>query len=137
MAEKVSFELVSPERLLASQEVDMVVVPGAEGDFGVLKGHAPLISTVRPGVISVYETRSAVSERIFIAGGFAEVSPEGCTVLAEQAVPVTDLDRAAVEQEVKDLAEDVSDAKTPADKLAAEQGLAVAKAKLDAAIRWA
>ena len=136
MAEKVSFELVSPERLLASQQVDMVVVPGAEGDFGVLKGHAPLISTVRPGVINVYESRAAVSERIFVAGGFAEVSPERCTVLAEQAVPVTELDRAAVEREVKDAAEDVADAKTPADKAAADQALAVAKAKLDAVQRW-
>lgn len=136
MAEKVSFELVSPERLLASQQVDMVVVPGAEGDFGVLKGHAPLISTVRPGVINVYESRAAVSERIFVAGGFAEVSPERCTVLAERAVPVGELDRAAVEREVKDAAEDVADAKTPAAKAAADQALAVAKAKLDAVQRW-
>ena len=68
---KVEFELVSPERLLVAQPVDMVVVPGGDGDFGVLPGHAPLISTVRPGVIEIYEG-NAVSDRIFVAGGFAE-----------------------------------------------------------------
>jgi len=71
MADKVEFELVSPERLLLSRSVDMVVVPGAEGDFGVLRGHAPLISTLRLGVIDVHDA-GGVSDRIFVAGGFAE-----------------------------------------------------------------
>ena len=70
---KVEFELVSPARLLSSQSVDMVVVPGGDGDFGVLPGHAPLLSTVRPGVILVYQGRE-ITERIFVAGGFAEVT---------------------------------------------------------------
>src|SRR3546814_18203914 len=84
MAEgKVAFELVSPERLLLSEEVDMVVVPGEEGDFGVLVRHAPLISTLRPGVIKVHNGGS-VTEQIFVAGGFAEVTPSRCTVLAEE-----------------------------------------------------
>ena len=87
MADKTQFELVSPERLLRSDPVAMVVVPGAEGDFGVLPGHSLLISTVRPGVIDVYEDdRTTLSERIFISGGFAEVTPERCTVLADEAV---------------------------------------------------
>jgi ATP synthase, F1 epsilon subunit (delta in mitochondria) len=86
MAEQVQFELVSPERLLVSRPVEMVVVPGVEGDFGVLPGHAPLISEVRPGVIAVFEG-GKVEERIFVAGGFAEVTAERCTVLAEQALP--------------------------------------------------
>ena len=85
MAGTVEFELVSPERLLLSEQVAMVVVPGEEGNFGVLPGHAPLISTVRPGVIDVYASRAEVSSRIFIAGGFAEVTATSLSVLAEQA----------------------------------------------------
>ncbi|HVJ53945.1 MAG TPA: ATP synthase F1 subunit epsilon [Aliidongia sp.] len=98
MAGKVNFELVSPARILVSEAVDMVVIPGAEGDFGVLPNHAPLISSIRPGTIAVYEG-SAVVERIFIAGGFAEVTPDRCTVLADEAVNVTELDRGAAEAE--------------------------------------
>jgi F-type H+-transporting ATPase subunit epsilon len=100
MADKLQFELVSPEKLLLSEAVGMVVVPGAEGNFGVLPGHALLISTVRPGVIDVYEDRT-VSERIFVSGGFAEVTPERCTVLADEAVPLSSLDRAAIDAEAK------------------------------------
>jgi F-type H+-transporting ATPase subunit epsilon len=102
MADKVQFELVSPERLLVSRAVEMVVVPGSEGDFGVLPDHAPLISTVRPGVIEVYEG-GAVSDRIFVAGGFAEVTGERCTVLAEEATLVADIDRKAAEAELATL----------------------------------
>ena len=87
MADLVEFELVSPERLVISRPVEMVVVPGTEGDFGVLPGNAPLISEVRPGVIAVFDG-GQVKERIFVAGGFAEVTGERCTVLAEQAMPV-------------------------------------------------
>ena len=102
MAEKFQFELVSPERLLLSEPVDIVVVPGGDGNFGVLAGHSLLISTVRPGVIDVYEGQ-AVTQRIFVAGGFAEVTPERCTVLADEAVPVEDLEVAGVEMELRDL----------------------------------
>src|SRR3954454_18538012 len=106
MADKVEFELVSPEKLLVSQPVDMVVVPGSEGNFGVLAGHAPFISTVRPGVIDVFEGDRIV-DRIFVAGGFAEVTETRCTVLAEQATSLNDLDRGAAEQELKDSGEDL------------------------------
>lgn len=116
-ADKVEFELVSPERLLLSAQVDMVVVPGAEGDFGVLPRHSPLISTLRPGVIRVFEGRE-VKQRIFVAGGFAEVTPERCTVLAEEAVPVGEIDAAKVDQQIKDLGEDMADAKTDEEKAA-------------------
>jgi F-type H+-transporting ATPase subunit epsilon len=102
MAEKFQFELVSPERLLLSEPVDMVVVPGGDGNFGVLAGHSLLISTVRPGVIDVYEGQS-VTQRIFVAGGFAEVTPERCTVLADEAVPVEQLDAAVSEAQIRDL----------------------------------
>ena len=96
----VQFELVTPERLLVSRDVDMVVVPGTEGNFGVLPGHAPLISTIRPGTIDIYEGRT-ITERIFVVGGIAEVTPERCTVLADEAVAPDSLDRAALEAELQ------------------------------------
>ena len=129
MAEKVAFELVSPERLLMSEDSEMVVVPGADGNFGVLSGHAPMISTVRPGVIDVYTKRPQVAHRVFVAGGFAEVTPDRCTVLAEEAIAVGELDRAAVEQEISDLADDLAEAKTEAERASVEKALVVAQAK--------
>ena len=130
--EKLAFELVSPERLLLSEQVDMVVVPGAEGDFGVLVKHTPMISAVRPGVIAVHDG-GAVKERIFVAGGFAEVTPARCTVLAEQAMPVGDIDRGAAEQQLKDAREDLEDAKDEAARKTAEQAIAAAEAMIAAA----
>jgi F-type H+-transporting ATPase subunit epsilon len=133
MAEgKVEFELVSPEKLLLSERVDMVVVPGEEGNFGVLVQHAPLISAVRPGVIDVHNG-GKVTEQIFVAGGFAEVTPARCTVLAEQAVPIAEIDRSAAEQQLKDAQEDVADAKDDAERLAAEKQVIVAEAMIRAA----
>ncbi|MEM1399632.1 MAG: ATP synthase F1 subunit epsilon [Pseudomonadota bacterium] len=133
MAEKFDFQLVSPERVLFSAEVDMVVVPGVEGNFGVLKGHAPLLSTVRPGIIDVYEERKAVSSQIFVAGGFAEVTGSRCTVLAEEASPLSELDRAADEQLAKDLSEDLSAAADAVEKRAIEQKLTVVRERIKAA----
>src|ERR1700751_2241600 len=98
MADKVQFELVSPGKLLLSEGGDMVGVPGPDGNFGFLAGHSLLISTVRPGVIDVYEGNE-ISERIFVSGGFAEVTPERCTVLADEAMPLSALDSATVEAE--------------------------------------
>jgi F-type H+-transporting ATPase subunit epsilon len=99
MADRVQFELVSPERLILSEMVEMVVVPGTEGNFGVLPGHAPLISTIRPGMIEVYEGR-AVTQRIFVVGGIAEVIPERCTVLANEAMAPEMLDRGLLDAEL-------------------------------------
>ena len=99
MAERVQFELVTPERLLLSEMVEMVVVPGTEGNFGVLPGHAPLISSIRPGTIDVYEGQT-ITRRIFVVSGIAEVTPERCTVLADEAIPPEALDRAALDQEL-------------------------------------
>lgn len=84
MADKMSFSLVSPERKLAEEDADMVVIPGAEGDFGALPGHAPFLTTLRPGVVRVEVERSTTE--YVVTGGFAEVSPEGAAVLAEEAV---------------------------------------------------
>ncbi|MFQ5984096.1 MAG: F0F1 ATP synthase subunit epsilon [Alphaproteobacteria bacterium] len=127
MPEKVSFELVSPERLLFTAEVDMVVVPGSEGDFGVLPGHAPLISTLRPGVIDVWEDNK-VTKRLFVGEGFAEVTAERCTVLADEASPLEELDRAAVEKRVHEAESDLKDAETEAERVRAEQALGIARA---------
>jgi len=133
MPEPFDFQLVSPERVLFSAQVEMVVVPGVEGNFGVLKGHSPLLSTVRPGVIDVYEKRTAVSSRIFVAGGFAEVTNERCTVLAEEASPLSELDRAADEQLAKDLAEDLAAAGDAIEKRAIEQRLNIVQERIKAA----
>jgi len=122
--ERVEFELVTPERLVISRGVDMVVVPGAEGDFGVLPGHTPMVSTVRPGIVNVYEGREIV-ERLFVAGGFAEVTGARCTVLADRAVAVDELDRAATEQTLKDAREDLADAKTDDARREADKQIAV------------
>jgi len=130
MADTVEFELVSPERLLASEPVEMVVVPGTEGDFGVLPGHAPLISTLRPGVIVVYQGGKP-QEAIFVAGGFAEVTGERCTVLAEEAVKISEADRGAVESRIQE-ARTQLEAAPEAEKTAAQSRLAVAEALLDA-----
>ena len=127
----VAFELVSPQSLLISEDVEMVVVPGGDGDFGVLPNHSPLISTVRPGVIHIFAGGS-VKDRIFIAGGFAEVTPAGCTVLAEEALPVGDLDRAAIERDLADSNDDVRDASNDAERDAALRSVAIAEAKLSA-----
>src|SRR5215469_3149646 len=101
MPDRLEFELVAPEHLLISELVEMVVVPGTEGNFGVLPGHAPLISTIRPGIIDIYETRPTISDRIFVASGIAEVTSERCTVLAEEAMTPDSLDRAATEAELQ------------------------------------
>ena len=109
MAEKVQFELVSPERLVFSEAVDMVVVPGTEGDFGVLAGHAPVMAALRPGVVEVHD-EAGEPRRIFVARGFAEVTSERCTVLAEDSVPVSELDRAGLEQRLSGAREDLEGA---------------------------
>ena len=92
MANTVEFELVIPENLVFSSNVELVVGPGAVGDFGVLPGHAPFISSLRTGVISIYENDS-VNERIFVTGGFAEVTSERCTVLADEAIELSKVQR--------------------------------------------
>ena len=89
-ANKVTFELVTPTALAVSEDVDMVVVPGVDGDFGVLPGHSPVLTTVRPGVINMY-TNGAITKSLFVEGGFAEANPEGCTVLAEGATDVAEI----------------------------------------------
>ena len=87
---KVKFELVTPSALAVSENVDMVVIPGVEGDFGILPGHTPVLSTIRPGVINMY-IDDKISKSIFVEGGFAEANPESCTVLAEGVTDIADI----------------------------------------------
>ena len=133
---KVAFELVSPERLVVSLPVDMVVVPGGEGDFGVLPGHAPLIASVRPGVIEIYEGRE-VSDRIFVAGGFAEVTSERCTVLAESAVRVSDIDVGRAEKDLQTAQDALADAGDHGARADAERRVDVALGQIAAVRRSA
>ncbi|VTZ26151.1 ATP synthase epsilon chain [Methylocella tundrae] len=115
------FELVSPEKLMFSGEVQAVVVPGTEGQFTVLKDHAPLMSTLKPGVIDIEESRTN-KLRFFVRGGFADVSPAGLTILAEQAIPLDEVDAAKIASDIKDAEEDVADAKNDESRrLAAEK----------------
>ena len=100
MPDRLQFELVTPERLLLSEMVEMVVVPGTEGNFGVLPGHAPLISTIRPGMIEIYQGQT-VTRRIFIVSGIVEVTPERCTVLADEAMAPDEVDRDTIEAELQ------------------------------------
>ncbi|MEM9879149.1 MAG: ATP synthase F1 subunit epsilon, partial [Pseudomonadota bacterium] len=96
MTDLVTFDLVSPERLLRSSEVHMVVVPGVEGDFGVLAHHAPFMSTLRPGSVDVYDAAGAAPESLFVSGGFAEVAVNRLTILAEDAMPLGDVNASEV-----------------------------------------
>ena len=111
MADKIAFELVSPDRLLISEDVDMIVVPGTEGDFGVLLGHQPMISTVRPGILEV-QNSGGEDRRIFVNGGFAEITGDRCAVMTEEAVPVEDLKRGDLEQRIKDAEQGIQEARS-------------------------
>ncbi len=123
---KISFRLVMPERELLATEADMVVVPGSEGDFGVLPGHAPLISTVRPGVLEVYQGNK-VEQRFLVAGGFAEVTPERCTVLADEALLFEEVTPEQLAERERAAERDLMDAATDAEKAAAEKSLLVVR----------
>ncbi len=102
----------------------MVVVPGADGEFGALVRHTPMISTLRPGVVRVHEG-GKVTQTLFVAGGFVEVTPARCTVLADQALPVEELDRAAAQRRLQDAREDLADATSDEERAAAERQIAV------------
>ena len=129
----IQFELVSPEEKLVSEPVKMAVIPGEEGEFGVLAGHASLVASLRPGVVELYaEGQEAASQRIFIAGGFADVTGEQCTVLAEEAVNVDTLVQSEIEQQIADLNEDLERAQDDIEKARVEKRLVMAKAKLSA-----
>ena len=107
MADTTLFELVSPEKLVMSKDVSMVVVPGAEGLFGVLPRHTSMLSTLAPGVINVYDG-DGVTDSLFVVNGFAEVTEERCTVLAEEVIPVEDIDTEKYEKQIEVLKDEAS-----------------------------
>jgi F-type H+-transporting ATPase subunit epsilon len=133
---KIELELVTPERLLLSEPVDMAVIPGSEGDFGVLAGHSLLIATLRPGVIDVYQGERIVN-RLFVAGGFAEVTETRCTVLADEATALGEIDAAATQAEIERLRGELSEAENDEERATLTAQLAVAEARLAAAPRQA
>ncbi len=116
--ETYNFELVSPERKILSEPATMVVIPGEEGDFGVLPNHSDLMSSVRPGVVLIFLPGQAEPQKIFIAGGFADVTALNTTLLAEEAVNVNDLNQADIEQSVRNLNEDLAVATEETEKAA-------------------
>ncbi len=132
MADTLKLELVSPERLLVSEQVEMVLVPGTEGVFGVLPLHAPTLSTLKPGFVDIYKG-NVVVERYFVAGGFAEVSPAGCTILVDEALPQETLTQ-ALATERQTMAKALYDAAaTDEDRKQALKALEIADAMLSAA----
>jgi F-type H+-transporting ATPase subunit epsilon len=122
MADKITFDLVSPERLLLSDQADMVTVPGTDGYMGVMAGHAPVISTLRPGTIDVQGATQG-DVRYFIRGGFVEVSPGKITVLAEEALPMAEVDLSVLDQRIRDAEEDVAAAKSDSERARAAETL--------------
>ncbi|MTI44581.1 ATP synthase F1 subcomplex epsilon subunit [Roseibium hamelinense] len=131
MAELFQFELVSPERQLLSEQVVEVTVPGTDGEFGVLKNHSPFMSTIKPGILKVRKDSGAVDE-YFVRGGFADVAGSGLTVLAEQAVPVSEINSEMLNQQIRNAEEDVADAKDDDTKQKAEMHLSQLKDVADA-----
>jgi F-type H+-transporting ATPase subunit epsilon len=128
----INFELVSPEAKLVSEPVKMAVIPGEDGELGVGAGHSSFIVSLKPGVVQLFTNDNETPRRIFITGGFADITNENCTVLAEQAINVETIDRAAAEQDLKDLKEDLSIAQEEADKARITRKLDLAKARLQA-----
>jgi F-type H+-transporting ATPase subunit epsilon len=116
------FELVSPARLLFSGDVESVVLPGTEGEMTILPMHAPVLSTLRPGVVTIIKSGSE-TDRIFVRGGFAEVNAHGLTLLAETAIPMTELDAGAIAGQIKDAEEDVVDARDDESKRKAQENV--------------
>ena len=120
----ISFDLVSPENLIFNDEVGMVIVPGKDGDFGVLPGHSKIMSSLRPGRVMVYGEDKNLLKAFFVSGGFAEVNPEKCIVLAESVDEINELEKNLIEKEVQELQGQESDS--------SKEQLNIAKAKIDA-----
>ena len=129
----VNLEIVSPEKLLLSRPVDMVVIPASEGDMGVLEGHTPMIVMLRGGTIDLYE-EDRVTDRLFVNGGFAEVTPERCTVLANEAVPLAEVDKATGAKRLADAeaAYEAADKRDPAVEDEALDQVQAARAMVEA-----
>ena len=124
MADMLHFEIVSPERLLKDALAAMVVVPGADGDFAAMPAHAPMMSTLRPGVVEIYETEGGDADRLFVKGGLAQISPEGLTILAEEAIHLEDVNAEDLAQQIAGAEEALAGASDDVARSAAEKELA-------------
>ncbi len=124
MTDTLHYEIVSPERLLKDAEAAMIVVPGMEGDFAALPNHAPMMSTIRPGVVEIYETEGGNAERLFVKGGLAQISHSGLTILAEETLSLDDVDSADLDKKIADVREDIEDAKDDVERAGLEKELA-------------
>ena len=132
MADKLNFELVSPERMLADETCDMVVMPGEEGDLGILVEHAPIVTLLRPGVVALYQGDN-VEKRFFVSGGFAEVNPKGCILLTEEGVALADVSRDEAERRLDTARRDLADLTEEGPvKERAEKAVRIAEALVDA-----
>ena len=120
----ISFDLVSPENLIFNDEVGMIIVPGKDGDFGVLPGHSKVMSSLRPGRVMVYGEEKNLLKAFFVSGGFSEVNPEKCIVLAESVDEINELEKSTIEKEVQELERQESDS--------SKEQLSIAKAKIEA-----
>jgi len=116
------FDLVSPERLLVSESVESVIIPGSEGEMTVMANHAPVMTTIKPGVVTV-KPASGADQRFVVFGGFADILPSGCTLLAEEAIAVQDISRDDIARRMQEAREDIDDAKSDAEKTKAQQFL--------------
>lgn len=124
MTDTLHFEIVSPERLLKDAEAAMIVVPGADGDFAALPAHAPMMSTIRPGVVEIFETEGGEPERLFVKGGLAQISPAGLTILAEETLSLDDVDLDDLNTKIANTREDIEDAKDDVERAGFEKELA-------------
>lgn len=124
MTDTLHLEIVSPERLLKDAQVAMVVVPGADGDFTALPQHAPLMSTIRPGVIEIFAEETAEAERLFVKGGLVQISSAGLTILAEETLALESVDREDLAKKISDTREDIQDAKDDVERASFEKELA-------------
>lgn len=130
MSDNFAFELVSPEKLLISKQVNMVVAPGAEGDFGVLAHHAPMIITLRAGLLTLTENGTE-TDKVFVAGGFAEITPDRCTILAEEAIAVKDLNKSEIDGKLQKLHDQKALAETEQDHQQLDNLIAIETLKKD------
>ena len=131
MNDKVDFELVSPEKLLMSTQASMVVIPGTEGDFGILAGHTDIISNIRVGIVDVYADE-IIDKRVFVSGGVAEVSEDRCTILADEAIVLEEIDKKTAEVRLSEAQKILDESKDEAARVTAERQVAIAQTLLDA-----
>lgn len=129
-ARKIHFELVSPEEKLVSEDIYLAEIPGDDGLFGVAKGHCSLVSSLGNGVVKLHKEEGGETRKIFIAGGFADVTQDSCTVLAEEVIDVADLNQESLEQYLKDLNEDLAMAVEAIDKQRIKKKISLTKAKI-------